>query len=620
MTSDIALSKGALKGILSKSEKHKYEGKPLIVQVTNVKVIENPDSATGGATRRYRVLLNDGLYTLHGLIAPECVPYLESKSLRKLSIIQINEYTLATTQKRIILISGVELLSNNSEKPTVPLISCDNYFAEHPEDDDLQLNSTSSKSLVSRTVSPAPNSNSNMKRSQNNINERPVNPIELLSPYQNNWTIKARVSYKGDIKTWSNARGEGKLFNVNFLDESDEIRATAFNEVADTCYKLLEEGKVYYVSKARIQQSKPQFSHLSHPYELSLDKDTEITECFNTSDVPKLHFNFVKLSQIQDLEPNAIVDVIGVLKEVNPVFQITAKSTGKAFDRRNITIVDESGFAIVVGLWNTTAVDFNVEEGSVIAFKGCKVQDFGGRSLTLTQAGSLLANPDVSEAYSLKGWYDNQGVKENFKTLKTESSSSNQFSNRKLIGQAQDENLGVSEKPEYFSIKATINFLKTENFCYPACNNTIQGSSSQPAQQNTTCNRKIIELGDGSWRCEKCDLTFSEPFYRYILNCSVMDESGQIWITLFDQDARKLFGMSAGELLVLKEKQNNQESNEFQELTNEITMKEFNFRIKARQDTYNGAVRVRYQSVGLSDVDFNAEAEHICSELDSLLF
>ena len=83
---------------------------------------------------------------------------------------------------------------------------------------------------------------------------RSIYPIESLSPSscQNNWTIKARVTQKSDIKTWPNDRSEGKLFNVTFMDGSGEIRGTVFDLAADELYPKLEEGKVYYVSKARV--------------------------------------------------------------------------------------------------------------------------------------------------------------------------------------------------------------------------------------------------------------------------------------------------------------------------------------------------------------------------------
>lgn len=72
----------------------------------------------------------------------------------------------------------------------------------------------------------------------------PIHPISSLSPYQNKWTIKARVTSKSDIKTWTNARGEGKLFSVNLLDETGEIKLTAFNDAANIFYPIFEVNKV----------------------------------------------------------------------------------------------------------------------------------------------------------------------------------------------------------------------------------------------------------------------------------------------------------------------------------------------------------------------------------------
>ena len=34
------------------------------------------------------------------------------------------------------------------------------------------------------------------------------------------WTIRARITHKSAIRTWSNSRGEGKLFSVDLVDES----------------------------------------------------------------------------------------------------------------------------------------------------------------------------------------------------------------------------------------------------------------------------------------------------------------------------------------------------------------------------------------------------------------
>jgi replication factor A1 len=107
---------------------------------------------------------------------------------------------------------------------------------------------------------------------------RPTLPIEGLSPYSNNWTIKARVTQKSEIRNWSNQRGEGKLFSVTFMDETAEIRGTGFNLAVDQLYDKLEEGKVYYISKARVNLAKKKFNNVANDYELALEKNTEVEE------------------------------------------------------------------------------------------------------------------------------------------------------------------------------------------------------------------------------------------------------------------------------------------------------------------------------------------------------
>ena len=50
--------------------------------------------------------------------------------------------------------------------------------------------------------------------------QRNIFPINSLNPYQSRWTIRARVTAKPPMRTYSNSRGEGKIMSVDLLDES----------------------------------------------------------------------------------------------------------------------------------------------------------------------------------------------------------------------------------------------------------------------------------------------------------------------------------------------------------------------------------------------------------------
>lgn len=58
--------------------------------------------------------------------------------------------------------------------------------------------------------------------------------------------IKARVVSKGDIRTWSNSKSTGQLFSMDLADESGEIRCTAFREMVDKYYNLIQVNLFQY--------------------------------------------------------------------------------------------------------------------------------------------------------------------------------------------------------------------------------------------------------------------------------------------------------------------------------------------------------------------------------------
>lgn len=121
-----------------------------------------------------------------------------------------------------------------------------------------------------------------------------IYPIEAISPYSNKWTIKARCTNKSDIKTWHNRNGEGKLFSVNLLDDSGEIRATGFNDLCDMLYDIFREGEVYYISSpCRVHFAKKQFTNLDNDYELTFEKGTIVEKVRATPCRPSKSFTHI---------------------------------------------------------------------------------------------------------------------------------------------------------------------------------------------------------------------------------------------------------------------------------------------------------------------------------------
>ncbi|EEP80840.1 conserved hypothetical protein [Uncinocarpus reesii 1704] len=411
-----------------------------------------------------------------------------------------------------------------------------------------------------------------------------IYPIEALSPYSHKWTIKARCTNKSAIKTWHNRNGEGRLFNVNLLDDSGEIRATAFKEQCDLLYPLFEEGSVYYISSpCRVQMAKRGFSNVNNDYELTFEKDTVIEKAENNDDVPQMRFNFTNIGGLQSVEKGTTIDFLGVLKSVDQVTEVPSKATGKRYTKRELTLVDDTGFSVRLTIWGNMANTFDVMPDSVIAFKGVKVSDFGGRSLSLLSSGTITADPDIEEAHKLKGWYDAQGKFDQFTFHAFSENATGATGSRqdppKTIVEVRDEQLGMSEKPDYFALRATVVFIKQDNICYPAC-----------VQER--CNKKVIQLDSGEWLCEHCEKSTPQPEYRYILSANLSDHTGQLWVNCFDEVGRSLMGITANSLMEMKENDDKVAS----EAILDANCKMWNFKCRAKLDNFQDTERLIFKT------------------------
>jgi replication factor A1 len=102
---------------------------------------------------------------------------------------------------------------------------------------------------------------------------QPITPISGLNMYSNHWTIRAKVLDKSNIKTWSNAKGEGSLFSMELLDSSGDVRCTFFKEGVDKFYNFLEVGRVYTFSGGRLKVANMQYNNCKSQFEIIFDQN-----------------------------------------------------------------------------------------------------------------------------------------------------------------------------------------------------------------------------------------------------------------------------------------------------------------------------------------------------------
>jgi replication factor A1 len=615
------VTQGALDAIFNDPDRLQRDFPVPVCQCVQIKPL---GSQGAGNSERFRIVLSDIQNFVQSMLATQANHVVHEGKLKKGSFVRLKSYQAnAVKGKRILIVLDLEVIESLGElekigdpqaltvkgeeedvKPANTTIAGNGFYGNKPNQPPAQ-----DRALPSHAGPRGSASHAN------------IYPIEALSPYAHKWTIKARVTNKSDIRPWHKPSSEGKLFNVNLLDESGEIKATGFNDQCDLLYDTFQEGSVYYISSpCRVQIAKKQFTNLANDYELTFERDTAVEKAEDQENVPQVRYNFTNIGDLQTIEKESTIDVIGVLKEVGEVSQITSKSTQKPYDKRDLTMVDNTGYSVKLTIWGKTATAFDADPESIVAFKGAKVSDFGGRSLSLLSSGSMSIDPDISEAHKLKGWYDSQGRTGNFNSYSTTvgaGAAGGQANQSKTIAQVRDENLGMSESTDYFSTKATIVYVKRENVSYPAC-------------LNDGCNKKVTDMGDGTWRCEKCDQTHQKPEYRYIMLLNVNDHTGQLWLSCFDDVGRMVMGMSADQLMELKENDELAMAKAFEE----ASCKMMTFRCRAKMDSYqdqqryfhrsqvvmrcaNYVCRVRYQIVGASLVNYTAEA-HKLAELIKL--
>jgi len=169
----------------------------------------------------------------------------------------------------------------------------------------------------------------------------------------------------------------------------------------------------------------------------------------------------------------------------------------------------------------------------------------------------------------------------------------------RTLNDVKEAELGTSDRVDYFSCRGTILHIKADNLAYPAC-------------PTSGCNKKVVQDSEG-WRCEKCERTYPSPEYRYIMSMAVSDYTGQAWLQGFNDVGVAVFGMSADEVVQIKDN----DTVQFNAVMAKSSYSTFNFSCRAKQDTYQDQTRVRYGISRILPLDYKAEAGYLRDLLQS---
>lgn len=610
---------------------------------------------------KYQITVFDGVETFKGILASQMSHFINNGEVKELTVITVNDYSvqsLATTGTVIVFLdidkhadlsedlsTAVVQPNNNNYNQNISSVygnqgvpQNNNYSNPYgnnnnnnpapayndPYGNNNQYNNNNNNpynnnnnvgSVYGGQTTTNNNYNNNSKpviRDDNNNDNLSIIPISALNPYSQKWTIKARVTAKSDMRTWNNAKGSGNLFSVDLLDSSNgEIRGTFFKQDADKFFPILQESKVYTFTGGTLKliQNK-QYSTLKNNYEITFSTSSVILPVAETSDIKVQSYNFVKIDQIANIEPNTTIDVLAVIKSVGELQEINSTKLSKVLQKRDLVLMDDSLCEIKLTLWGDKAVNIDPAGvlNSIMAYKGVKVGDFGGRSLGTVTSTAQQPYPQIPEGVRLHEWKSgfSGGVLPTAANLSSGGSGGGaapeSFDRRKTISAIKDEGLGMGEKRDYLTVRATVNYIKHDSDpWYTAC-------------ITQTCNNKKVVAGmNGQFRCEKCNQTLDECNYRYVISSQFFDFSGNGWFTLFSDSGEKLLGgRNAKELHEMRT-----EGNElvYEQVFSEALFKTYICNVSVKNEIVNDESRVKSQILSLTPVDFVTESKNMISAI-----
>ncbi|RQX73227.1 OB-fold nucleic acid binding domain-containing protein [Toxoplasma gondii CAST] len=458
--------------------------------------------------------------------------------------------------------------------------------------------------------------------------------LKTLNPYVVRWCLKVRVVERTDLMSTKNAR---QFFTADLKDASGEvIRAVFWGDAAEHWSPVLKQGKVYQMSKGRVQVANKRFNTVGHQYELVFYRDSEITEVADEGDISTAR-KLKALMSLRDIAESKrelpfFADVLVVVVESQPVTSVVSKKTGEEFKRRNVKVVDRSQYEMEISLWgNQVDALEGVSLPRVVAFTGLQVREWqGGRQASTGKGSEILTSLQSfagadKDSQSLLQWYKENSGSVRFASMSRggmgEMGGAGALEKRRVEEKCVDEIKQMTDGAFSFIGQIRRVYWRARRRDTGEDRDRQMGTSGADAQQAvimypacSSCRKKLVENGEGDYTCYACDKPHAQADWRYMLMVNFVDHTSNITIRCFADQAEELLGVPANELQTwsLKEKE---------KLLDCLLPLDVYFRvvIRARVEMYNGEERVQRTAIKIEKLSPAETARRLVALTKELL-
>ena len=355
--------------------------------------------------------------------------------------------------------------------------------------------------------------------------------------------VQARVVAIGTTHPYITNFGPKPFFNMAILDQTGaEIIVSFFNQEATKFDNFFKVGECYNFLHFQIARNSPK-STAQFRYSLSAGKQSHAQR--NSLPLPQASFSLLSFEDLKQVQPDSIVDVVGVLTVV-----------GDRSDRGNrvISLVNSLNQKIKVTLWGALAEDdYGKYRGlqPIVVVKRVQVKDLESLS-ALEGLSELLFNvTGLKQSEQLQRWKA---------TLPTEPDAYIPIQGSGASVAVVPRSLAMD--PVQVSIKELIRISTEEGWGQKlSLIASIQQVECKPldcamysACTRPRCLKGVTQDANGVYICAKCRHKDASCTYRYRLQMTLCDDrKDEVRVTAFDTRAMELVGITAADLRKLGE-------------------------------------------------------------------